>query len=240
MRAYLGLLALLISFCAHAYDAPKLKRAVNDYANVLSSQTVEGLSQALERIHSKGGPQVAVLTVRSLLGEPLEQASMDVAESWRLGTEDKDNGLLVFIATGDRKVRIEVGQGLEGDITDAFSKRVIDQIIVPSFRQGQFDQGVVQAVAALLGQMQPPLQLGKHASAATVHRRGGKKKLSWVDILVGLLMLFFFIRNPMMFLMFFGGSRNGDWYGGRGGGGGFGGFGGGGGGFSGGGASGSW
>lgn len=223
----------------NAFEPPALKGGVNDYAGMLNASVSQKLSQALESIYNQGGPQVAVLTVKNMDSMVIEDASMVVAKKWQLGRADKDDGVLLMVAKKERKMRIEVGQALEGALTDVESHRIIDNIMVPLFRQGQYTDGVLLAVDAILKKMEPPIRLEKYLQQSIPERTPQKKSpLKWViDIVVMLVMLFVFIRNPFLFLLFLGGGR------GRGfGGGGFGGggFSGGGGGFSGGGASGSW
>ena len=94
---------------------------------------------------------MAVLTVPSLEGEDLEGFSIRVAEAWKIGTAENDNGAILLVSRDDREVRIEVGYGLEGKLTDLMSGRIIDQIIVPNFKAGRFDDGFLQATDAIIG-----------------------------------------------------------------------------------------
>lgn len=123
---------------------------VHDDAHVLSQATVERLEQQLIAYEDSTSNQLAILIIRSLDGEVLEQYSLRVAESWRLGNADKDNGALLLIAIDDRKMRIETGSGLEGVLTDAVCSRIIRNEIAPAFRQGDYDAGVAAAVDAMI------------------------------------------------------------------------------------------
>lgn len=135
---------------APAEEIPFLSGRVVDEPGLLSAaarQRIDGELAALER---ETGDQVAVLIVQSLGGEPLEDYSVKVAQTWKLGQKGKDNGILLLISRDDRKLRIEVGYGLEGTLTDLRSNEIIDQVIRPRFRQGDFDGGVEQGVDAIV------------------------------------------------------------------------------------------
>jgi uncharacterized protein len=145
---------------AAAKDVPYLSGRVVDEAGLLSAaarQKIEGELAALER---ETGDQVAVLVVASLGGEPLEEYSVKVAQTWKLGQKGKDNGILLFISRDDRKMRIEVGYGLEGKLTDLQSREILDEVIRPRFREGDFDGGVEGGVDAIVkvlhGEPLPP------------------------------------------------------------------------------------
>lgn len=227
---------------AHAdFVVPALRGGVNDYAKVMDPRVADRLSQALQQIHAKGGPQVAVLTVDTIGDLPIEDAAIRVAREWKLGTESKDNGLLLLVAKSERKVRIEVGQGVEGDITDAVAGRIIDHIIVPAFRRGSFTQGIVEGVDFLLLRMDPPINLQDELGRESYKKHRQKSDISWLHIV--LILLFFVMGSPLAGLLglasISSGRGRGGWGGGGFGGGG-GGWSGGGGGFSGGGSSGSW
>jgi len=143
-------IALLVALAAPAKEIPYLSGRVVDEASLLSAaarQRIDGELAALER---ESGDQVAVLIVQSLGGEPLEEYSIKVAQTWKLGQKGKDNGILLLIARDDRKLRIEVGYGLEGTLTDLLSNEIIDQVVRPRFRQGDFDGGVEQGVDAIV------------------------------------------------------------------------------------------
>jgi uncharacterized protein len=115
---------------------------VHDDAHVLKQETVDQLEKELKIYEDTTSNQVAILIVQSLEGEVLEQYSLKVAEKWKLGKKDKDNGVLLLIAVDDHKIRIEIGQGLEGVLTDAQSSRIIRNEIAPEFRRGDYDAGV--------------------------------------------------------------------------------------------------
>ncbi len=135
---------------AWALDVPTLTGPVVDLAHLLSPAAVEQLNQELRAHEAKTSNQVVVLIVTSLEGEPLFDFSHRVATTWKLGRKGTDNGVLLLVAIKDRKVRLEVGYGLEGVLTDARSAQIIRNEIVPRFRTGEFSAGVSAGVRAVL------------------------------------------------------------------------------------------
>ncbi|NOY69613.1 MAG: methanol dehydrogenase [Deltaproteobacteria bacterium] len=140
---------LLAPGLATALKVPALKDRVNDYAGLLSPRATAMLDSKLENLEKSDSTQVVVLIVPSLAGDALTDFSMRVAEAWKIGQKDKDNGALLLIAKKDRKIRIEVGYGLEGRLTDMVSGQIIRNIIRPAFRNGDFDRGVIDGVDAI-------------------------------------------------------------------------------------------
>jgi uncharacterized protein len=136
---------------ANALDVPQLKGRVNDYAGILSASTRKHLDAVLADLEQTDSTQVVVLTLPSLEGENLEAFSMRVAEAWKIGQKGLDNGAILLVALKERKIRIEVGYGLEGRLTDLVAGRIIRNVIVPRFKTGNFDQGITDGVAAMVG-----------------------------------------------------------------------------------------
>ena len=143
-------LALTGILPAEALEVPPLTGRVVDLAGVLPPAVAEELSANLQAHEAKTTNQVAVLIVPSLEGEPLFDLSHRVATTWNLGRKGTDNGALLLIAIKDRKVRVEVGYGLEGVLTDARSAQIIRNEIVPRFRTGDFSGGITAGVQAIL------------------------------------------------------------------------------------------
>ena len=241
----LSLLGSLWATPAFSLDVPKLIGPVVDLSGVLSRSDQEKISASLLQFQRKYGPQLQVLVVPKLEDETIESYSIKVVDKWKLGAKDKDNGVLLLVATEDHKVRIEVGRGLEGDLPDALAGRIIRTGIIPFFKQGQTGAGIVVGLGMIAESVGGKLE---NIPAPRMRRakRGGVN-------LGFLLFLSFFLIGPTLFgrgrrrrgvgTALLGGMLLGSLMGGgRGvGGGGFGGgFGGGGGGFSGGGASGGW
>ncbi|BFU92167.1 MAG: hypothetical protein NTAFB01_33540 [Nitrospira sp.] len=148
---------------AHALDVPPLTRQIVDLAHVLPSSTVESLTAKLAAHESQSSNQVAVLIVPSLEGESLEEFSHRVATTWKLGQKGTDNGALLLVAIKERKVRIEVGYGLEGVLTDARSAQIIRNEIVPRFRAGDIPGGVMEGVNAIVKTIEGTYQASEKA-----------------------------------------------------------------------------
>jgi uncharacterized protein len=143
-----------------ALEVPYLSGRVNDQANLLDASFETALEERLRLLEEQTGAQVAVLTIPSLEGDPLEDFSMRVVETWKLGREGIDDGVLVLIARDDRRMRIEVGYGLEPVLTDAQAGRIIDRLMAPRFREGDFNGGVDAAVGAVAAAIRgEPLEL---------------------------------------------------------------------------------
>jgi len=139
------------AFPAAALDIPPLTGRVVDAAHLLPADVAASLSAELAGHEARTGNQVALLTLPSLEGEPLEEFSHRVATTWKLGQKGTDNGVLVLVVPGERKVRIEVGYGLEGTLTDAKSSRIIREEMAPRFRNGDFPGGIAAGIKAVLG-----------------------------------------------------------------------------------------
>jgi uncharacterized protein len=255
-RFHITGLLLILSFFAFSQPAiPELwGTRIHDESHVLSQDFVSRLEQYLKSGEDSTSNQIAVLVIPTLDDYPIEDYTLKVSEKWKLGQKGKDNGVLLFVAIDDRKVRIEVGYGLEGVLTDALSSQIIRNELAPYFRQGNYEQGIAAAVQAISkairGEYKAEVQTSRGSG------RKGKGSLLPFLIVVGVLFLLSVMRGGGRK----GGGRSGGgwssrggWFpmgggflggggfgGGGGGGGGFGGFSGGGGGFGGGGSSGSW
>ena len=147
-------IALLGAAVAAALEVPYLSGRVNDTADLIPPETEERIEGKLADLEELTGAQMAVLTIPSLEGEVLEEYSFRVAETWGLGREEQDDGLLLLIARDDRKMRFEVGYGLEGDLTDAQAGRILNNILRPAFRAGEFGDGIEAGVDAVVGTLQ--------------------------------------------------------------------------------------
>ena len=130
---------------------PPLSGRVVDQTGTLSSDTMAALTQALKGLELRKGSQVAVLIVPTTAPETIEQYSIRVAEAWKIGRKKIDDGALLVVAKDDHKLRIEVGYGLEGALTDVTSRRIIDEIIVPRFKTGDFAGGISAGVDRIIG-----------------------------------------------------------------------------------------
>ena len=179
---------MLFTLCkgaAFSLEVPPLLGQVNDYAGILSPATETQLGQILGLLEKSDSTQIVVLTLTSLQGEALEQYSLKVAEKWQIGQAGLDNGALLLIAVQDRKVRIETGYGVEGTLTDLTAGRIIRNDILPYFKQGNFDQGVLAGVNAMVatvrGEYSPP------------DRPAGQPQDDFFGVVAMLMFFFFFI-----------------------------------------------
>ena len=145
------LLLVFITFVqVYTTEVPFLSGRVNDTAGMLSQETIGELEALLKAHEDSTSNQVVVLTIPSLEGEVLEEYSIRVVETWKLGQKRKDNGVLLLVVRDDRKVRIEVGNGLEGDLPDITCGIIVRKEIVPRFRDGNYDAGVRSGITAIL------------------------------------------------------------------------------------------
>ncbi len=244
----LALLFWASGLAAQEFELPALTGRVVDRAELLDTQAEARLTSMLAAHEQSTGEQVVVVTVPDLQGRSIEEFGVQLGREWGIGQAGEDNGALLIVARDDRRVRIEVGYGLEGRLTDAQSSVIINRIITPAFREGDFTRGITEGTAAMIqvlggdplrtADMRPAMPMGAQEPG-------------------GLGILGFFLMLVAIFVI--GGGRGGRGGGrgagralllgallggmGRGGGGGGfggGGFGGGGGGFGGGGASGGW
>lgn len=245
---------MAIPVFAVGIDIPALTGPVLDQASLFNPQQKDEIEGFLYSLDQKTDVQIAVLSIQSLLGETIEQASIRVVDQWQLGHKKTDKGVLILIAKDERRVRIEVGQGLEGDVPDAYSKRIIERYIVPNFKQGLFYKGVMQGLFQLCNLILSPEQkkivFAQGNQFEALNKSDAQESIPWPFVLffiVAIVLKVYFVRARYSQQgSAYRRSRNGfDHFGGGGFGGGsgssgFGGFSGGGGGFSGGGSSGSW
>ncbi|WP_205481063.1 TPM domain-containing protein [Sphingomonas arenae] len=260
----IGYRALLLAFlllwlapAAHAQQFPPLTGRVVDNANLLSPADEAELTAELQNLEQRSSRQLVVATVPSLGGYEIEDYGYRLGREWGIGQKKANNGAILLVAPNERKVRVEVGYGLEPILTDAFSNRVIDEAILPRFKAGDMPGGIKAGVDALIAQLQAPPEVAERAALEAAQARAQRQQqresrsFSIEPLIVpGLIILFVLLSfgrrgggrryrgrrrsggvDPLIVLWGLDalsrGSRHG---GGWGGGGGFGGFGGGGGG----------
>jgi uncharacterized protein len=241
---------------------PQPPRLVNDFANFLNQEEKQQLEQKLVRFNRQSSTQIAIVTLNDLQGYAISDYAVRLAEQWGIGQKGRDNGILILVNPANNKVFIATGYGLEGAVPDAIAHRIVDQEIIPSFKQGNFFKGLDQATNVLID-----LTKGEYTAQEYSKRTGGEKQTK-APYPIGLLFLLVIvfsvigrIRRARHYSMGHGvpflaaltmmgaasGRQHGSFsnfssgsgsFGGFGGGGGFGGFGGGS--FGGGGAGGSW
>jgi len=162
-------LALLIPLLAWAAEIPPLKSRVTDLTGTLSAQQKSALEQSLAEFETRKGPQIAVLMVPTTQPETIEQYAVRVQEAWQLGRKGVDDGVVLVVAKNDRKLHFEVGYGLEGILPDAIAKRIIENDIVPRFKEGDFYGGIRAGVDRIMriveGEKLPPPIAHTHPKA---------------------------------------------------------------------------
>lgn len=225
-------LSLFLAGCAST-AIPNPKGYVNDFAGMLSEKEQKALEATLVQYQKQTSNEITVVTVTSLGGKSIEDYTMALAEKWQVGKKGKDNGVIILIAKDEKKIRIEVGYGLEPVLTDAQSKQIIDREMTPRFKKDDFAGGITAAVKAVMAVI-----AGTYVSSGSVPEESGGGWPLWLIIAVvigGIFLLIFIISIAAD------AGGGGSWSSGGGSGGGGGGGGGfGGGGFGGGGASGGW
>lgn len=144
-------LALLAPLSAFAYTSPGAPTGLlNDFAGVLTTDQKAALEQTLEANKQSTGNEIAVVTIKSLGGDTIENYAVSLFKEWGIGQKGKDNGALLLIAIEDRQMRIEVGYGLEPTLTDAISSRIIRNTLSPAFKQGDYNGGIAAAVDQII------------------------------------------------------------------------------------------
>lgn len=252
----IALLLVLPAAAQSKIDFPPLTGRVVDQANLLDPATEQALTEKLAALEASSTDQLVVVTVNNLQDQEIEDYGYQLGRAWGIGQKENDNGALLIVAPNERKVRVEVGYGLEPILTDAFSSQVIRNDILPSFRNGDYQAGVIKGVDALIAQLSlDPAEAQTRAQAAAAEQADTKgDSIIPLVIIAGLFLFMFLIamrsgrgrRSNVSSVLLWAASEalrnSGRGGGGWGGGGGFGGggFGGGGGSFGGGGASGGW
>ncbi|MGB5078087.1 MAG: TPM domain-containing protein [Sphingorhabdus sp.] len=263
MHKFLATILVAIAFTAglpaNAQTFPKLTGRVVDQADLLDPVQEAALASKLETLEKKSQRQFVVATITDLQGYDISDYGYQLGRNWGIGDKQRNDGILLLVAPNDRKVRIEVGYGLEGIMTDALSHRIVQDRILPSFRSGDYPGGISAGVDSVITQLQlPPEEAAKIAASAAQKSKSNSGDGELAMVLFWLFIFFVFIL-PIILSVARGGKKyrqsgyggpviiwgGGNDWGGRSsgsswGGGGFGGFSGGGGSFGGGGASGGW
>jgi len=228
-------LIIPVSFLFSQPEVPVLKQWANDYTNTLNQSELQTLNYRLKTFEDSTTNQLVMLMISTLDGYPLEDFSYEVAKKNKIGTEEKDNGALLLIAKNDKKLRIEVGYGLEGVLPDALANSIIRNVIVPHFKRNEFYAGITAGVDAIISAI-----AGEYISDKD--DPSGEDKSPFISTLIMIIfaiLMFIFRgrrgkRGGLIYFGGLGGGRSGGFSSG------FGGFSGGGGSFGGGGSSGSW
>ena len=240
----------LVAVCQALNIPNRPTNYVTDLAGIVDNRVEQKLNLLLAELQQRTTAQVAVLTIKSLEGQAIDDVSITVAhDKWKLGQKGKDNGVLLLVAFKDRRYRIEVGYGLEGIVPDSLAGSIGRKVLAPYFKKGDYSTGIYAAALAIANEIAIDTGVkltGMPKLQRSLYRTAPRKPPSFLSRVIGVVLVIIlfiaFIRNPRLFLVFLLFSSMGGRHGGWGGGGGFGGggFSGGGGGFGGGGASGGW
>lgn len=192
LRIFLVLIFLFSSKITLAFSPPVFTPNVVDQSSTLSVEEVHQINERIQNLQQNAEIFAAVFLVQTLGEVPIEDAAYKTFNKWQLGVESKSNGLLFIFAIDDRNARIEVGSGLEGDITDLHAKRLLDNVILPHFKSGDFATGILNGLeAAALIKTRQPLPAGLEVVSSDLgvaihHPRAIKFYLTWLFILFGL------------------------------------------------------
>ena len=189
-----------------AYFSPGMPTGfVNDYADLLNSEQKNNLEQKLSQFEKETSNEISVVTIQNMQGDTIENFAVKLFEEWGIGKKDKDNGILILVAKDERKMRIEVGYGLEGALTDAQSFWIIDQVMKPAFRNNDYYGGLNEATDKIMSSIKGEFQIPQQDSASTFD------ELAPAVILA----VFFIIWLSLFFLRFLGVlSKSKSWWGG--------------------------
>lgn len=240
-------LALVAALASAAFAAPKfppLTGRVVDEANILSPAAEQRLTGELEALEAKTGHQMVVATVPDLQGYEIEDYGYQLGRTWGIGDKDRDDGVVFLVAPNERKVRIEVGYGLEPVLTDALSSLILQRQVIPAFKAGDMEGGVLAGAESVIAQLGLPEDEARALAAQAAEQPAedlGPIPLAGIVVAIIIFVVLSFLFGPFWWLpLLLSGGGGGRSHGGWSGGGGGGGFSGGGGSFGGGGSSGSW
>ncbi|MDC3123192.1 TPM domain-containing protein [Gammaproteobacteria bacterium] len=197
IRSSLLLLIWLTGFGAFAeekLDIPRASGSVNDFANIIEPSWERRIAQGIKRFESDTGHEIAVLTVKELPGRSsIEIFAIEVARAWGVGKAQRDNAVLLLVAQNNRQMRIEVGYGLEGSLTDASADAIIRRVLIPAFREDAYSQGIDDGVKAIIDVIRgepPPTRNSKYRTSSSE-----AVAFIFVAFLMFLLMIFPFILS---------------------------------------------
>jgi uncharacterized protein len=192
LRSLLAMVLFLFQgLAALALEVPKLKDRVTDLAGVLTPDQVSSLDSKLQDFERTDSTQIAVLIIPGLEGESLEDYSIRVVEAWKLGQKGRDNGAFLFVALKDRKMRIEVGYGLEGTLTDIRSHQIINDEIAPRFKAGDFYGGIDAGLTGIIQTIRGVYQ----ATPGTATRSSRRGSGGWINLIIILMFPLFWILS---------------------------------------------
>ncbi|ALE03824.1 TPM domain-containing protein [Bartonella ancashensis] len=195
--------SIALSTASHSQiQYPSLQGYINDEAHLLDQAIIDDLTKKLFTLEKETGAQLVIATVTGLSGIDIETYSNSLFRTWQLGKEKIDNGILLIIAPKERKVRIEVGYGLEGKLTDAISAIIINNFIVPNFHEENYQEGITKAVNAIIDIVAGNNSDILKAKGAPKHSKANDKKEAIITNLVLLLLFFTMVCLPILAMIF--------------------------------------
>jgi uncharacterized protein len=188
VSAFILILGLIQAQAIELLDIPKDgKYIVVDEGNVLDGNQEAYLSRKLDQHYLETSNEIVIVTVRTLEGESIQEYSLNLAEKWKIGRKGQDNGILIFAAIEDRKVFIQVGRGLEGAVPDVYASRIVRNVIVPNFKNGNFGKGFDEATDVIIGLIKGEFQY-------SAKEEKGKIPV-WVIVLIVIIVLIIISRS---------------------------------------------
>lgn len=186
MKKIILFIILFLAMAFPVYAAyPSPTGYVNDFAGVLKPATRKALNLKLSNYKKTTTNEVTVVIIKSLGDQALEDYSIGLADQWKPGVKGKDNGVIFLIAIQDRKMRIEVGRGLEGNLTDVQSQHILDDIVKPQFRDGNYDQGVTDGVNSIISTLNTPQASTSASSNASDN--SGVLSILFILLIIGVI-----------------------------------------------------
>jgi uncharacterized protein len=203
-RAVLALIALLwFAVAAFAVTYPALNGRIVDQANIIPAETRSAIEPKLVDLEAKSGIQLVVATVSSLEGEEIEPYANQLFRNWGLGQRDKNNGVLLLVAPNERRVRIEVGYGLEGTLTDALSKVIIANAITPRFKTGDFGGGIARGVDDIITVLTSDASEWQERPSLRLDSSPANDPVPWFVIVLVIIVIILLIVSPGFRWFFF-------------------------------------
>ena len=196
--AIAGVALLCGIVAALSLNLPALSGRVVDQANIIAADTRNALTGKLAELEAKSGIQLVVATVGSLEGQEIEPYANQLFRSWKLGEKTKNNGVLLLVAPNQRKVRIEVGYGLEGTLTDALSKVIITNAITPRFKAGDFGGGITRGVDDIITVLTTDASEWQQRPALRLDRQPTSDPANWLLLLPLIMFILLIFSSPSL------------------------------------------
>src|SRR4249919_2497902 len=197
------MVALFAIAPAFAINFPALTGRVVDQANIIQSDTRAAVEQKSADLEEKSGIQLVVATVNSLEGQEIEPYANELFRKWALGEKKKNNGVLLLVAPNERRVRIEVGYGLEGTLTDALSKVIITNAITPRFKTGDFSDGISRGVDDIITVLTTDASEWQKRPSLRLDNQPASDPVNWVIILIVIVVVILLTVSPGFRWVFF-------------------------------------